>query len=540
MKMKKHYVIFVLIVNLVVLSFAGVSAFGKSGMPEYIKVGLFFNSSAKAVVNLNATTDILVGTYEGIKFNELKNLNHNNIFLRKDSYYIGSNGNYVEYTGDINSSGNLNIQGPFHVQIGNSFNTKEQAAEFMDSLDVVNDLYLAREGDWKVFAGLFISKEQAQSAGEAIEASTGSSTIVQNPSSTRIQVLNSSDKVIFVFDSKEDIYFKTNSTISVDGRNYRGSITVLRQNNSDMTVMNYLPVEEYLYGVVPREMPASWPLEALKAQAVAARSFALGAYNKFSHLGFNVCNTVNSQVYGGYDGEHSNSNDAVDETRGRYITHNGKIIDAYYHSNSGGHTEDSENIWSAVVPYIRGVSDDFSLDSPNSSWQAEFSREEIKNILEKNNISIGEVKDIVVTSRSINGRIMSLEVIGTNGKEVMEKQRSRTIFGLRSSWFDVLSDVPVSLSVKTELNSAPINLEGKHVITSSGVSKLNNLNNTRVYNGQQYKEVMIQNPQADFVFSGRGFGHGLGMSQHGARRMAELNHNYIDIIKHYYTGVEVE
>ena len=190
------------------------------------------------------------------------------------------------------------------------------------------------------------------------------------------------------------------------------------------------------------------------------------------------------------------------------------------------------------------MKDDYSLDTPNSTWNVIHSREKIQSLLEKNNIFIGEVIEIVVTSRSSNGRILTLEVIGTNGKEVMQKQRSRTVLDLKSSWFEVSSgSAPSATVVRNDSSQAPASLNEKHVITSSGITKLNILDNTRVYNGQQYKEVLsttITASNGDFVFNGRGFGHGLGMSQHGAKKMAELNKTYDEILTHYYTGVKVE
>jgi len=536
--------VIILVFNLILMNFSNLYTYGSDFTPEYIKVGLFFSNSQKSILNLKGS--MAIGTYNGNQFTELLNLNQeNNVFVRKDAFYINVNGSYVEFTGDINSSGNNNVMGPFHVQVANNFNNREQALELINSSSISDNPYLVYEdGSWKVFAGLYTNAELAQNAANAIQLSSGLNATVVSPSPTRVQVLNSSDKVLFMYDSKQELHFKTNSTINVDGKNYRGSITVKRQSSSDMTVINYLSLEEYLYGVVPREMPASWPREALKAQAVAARSFAIKSYNKYSHLGFNVCNTVNSQVYAGCDGEHPNSNSAVDETRGEVITHNGKIIDVFFHSNSGGQTENSENIWSAVVPYIRGVKDDYSLDTPNSTWNVIYSREKIQSLLEKNNIFVGEVIEIVVTSRSNNGRILTLEVIGTNGKEVMQKQRSRTVLDLKSSWFEVSSgSAPSATVVRNDSSQAPASLNEKHVITSSGITKLNILDNTRVYNGQQYKEVLsttITASNGDFVFNGRGFGHGLGMSQHGAKKMAELNKTYDEILTHYYTGVKVE
>lgn len=525
------------------MNFNSMFAFAKSDIPEYIKVGLFFRDSAKSIINLKSTAPLSLGSYQGNQFTELLNLGQEtNLYVRKDAHYIGSNGNYVEFTGDVNTSSTLNIKGPYHVKIGSSFPNKEQAIEFLNTLSIGEQPFLAFESGWMVYAGLFNTGEQAQNAANAIQSTSGMNVTVVNPSSTRVQVLNAQDKVLLMYDASQlELHFKSNSIINVDGRNYRGSVMIRRQVDSDMTIINYLPLEEYLYGVVPREMPALWPREALKAQAVVARSYAIASFNKFSNLGFNVCSTTSSQVYGGFDGEHSNSNAAVDETRGSVLTYNGNIVTAFYHSNSGGQTENSENIWSNPVAYIKGVKDDYSLDAPNSTWQVAYSKAEIRNMLEQNNIFIGEVKDIVVTSISVNGRILTLEVIGTTGKEVMEKQRSRTVFGLRSSWFEVAGDVSITPMVSNGSDQVqPLNLEGKHVISSNGVTKINNLNNTRIYNGQQYKEVTVQNPQADFVFSGRGFGHGLGMSQHGARKMAELNLTFLDILNHYYTGIKVE
>jgi stage II sporulation protein D len=120
-------------------------------------------------------------------------------------------------------------------------------------------------------------------------------------------------------------------------------------------------MQEYLYGVVPREMSKTWPLEALKAQAVVARTFAITNQNKFMHLGFNMDNSVLSQVYGGYDWEGPISNQAVDETIGMLLYYNTTLASAYYHSNSGGYTANSENVWSSEVPYLRSVFDPYSI-----------------------------------------------------------------------------------------------------------------------------------------------------------------------------------
>ena len=265
-------------------------------------------------------------------------------------------------------------------------------------------------------------------------------------------------------------------------------MTATRENNSDLTVINLLPMEKYLYGVVPREMPHSWPEEALKAQAVAARGFTVASLNKYIEFGFNLCSTVHSQVYGGYDVEQRSTNRAVDQTKGQIITYNGHLAIPYYHSTSGGRTESSENIWTNAVPYIRGVSDKYSLNSPHSEWEVALSKEEIESLLMKNQYHIGELENLYVAEISENGRVLSFMIEGTNGKRELIKQESRTLLGLRSSWFEVEYDAG---------------------------------NET-------------------YFFNGKGYGHGIGMSQYGAKGMADEGYHYTDILKHYYTGVRIQ
>lgn len=557
MKITRRLASILSIIIAITISCTTVFAFSKSQIPIYIEIGLFFDGTAKSTVFLKSNTGFEVGKYYQNHFEFLTDfLNYNEIILRKDTYYIGSNSNYVEYTGNINGN-TQNIHGPYHVQIGDIFTTKSEAQEFINDVylgNIGDKPYLVYEGGWKVFIGLYLQQEDAESVASKISNLSGEITKIILPSNTRVQVLDIKGMPIFMYDSKENVYFQGFSDkgvtplVNVEGKQYRGGITAKRIGGSDMSIVNKVLLEEYLYGVVPSEMPATWSLEALKAQAVIARGYAVANMNRFKNSGFDLCNTTRSQVYGGYDKEHPNSNRAVEETRGKVLLYNGEIVNAFYHANSGGHTENSENVWSQPLPYIRGVKDDFSLGHQNSSWSQVFKKSEIIELLESNNIYVGEVIDIKVTSVSENGRVMELTVYGTNGQETLIKEKSRNILGLKSTWFTVSGggnglENSDNIIIKNSTRSTnTTDLVNKYLISSSGFSQIRNSSNIKIYNGTNYRKTTQASvtPTDTFVFHGKGFGHGLGMSQWGAKKMAEEGYNYIEILSHYYTGVEVE
>ncbi|KMJ55511.1 hypothetical protein AB685_26880, partial [Bacillus sp. LL01] len=196
---------------------------------------------------------------------------------------------------------------------------------------------------------------------------------------------------------------------SFQATQYRGSLKVERGQDR-LTLFNILDIEEYLLGVVPKEMPALWHQEALKAQSVAARNYA---YKQMASSGFVVDTTAN-QVYGGKTGEHPNSNQAVRATKGVYATHNEVIIDAYFHSSSGGHTENSENVWRNPVPYIRAVADPYDQHSANAnhSWSTHIDRATMEQTIFGPGVRL---VDLEVTERTAQGgSVQKLTATGLN------------------------------------------------------------------------------------------------------------------------------
>ena len=239
---------------------------------------------------------------------------------------------------------------------------------------------------------------------------------------------------------------------------YRGTLRVIHYSNG-FTVVNKLGLEKYLYGVVPRESPSSWPAEALKAQACAARSYAVRSLGKPG--AFDVYCTTSSQVYGGFDGEVASTNSAVNKTFGVVPTYGGQAIVAFFFSTSGGHTENIENAWSgsAPVPYLKGVSDPYDSASPYHVWPENPSRRSASTLAGKlgaystsNTSGVkGSLRAIYVVRRGSSPRVVTALVIGSTGVSTISGGNLRVKLGLRDSWvsFTSLSVDPSRSTGKT-------------------------------------------------------------------------------------------
>ncbi|MBE9177027.1 SpoIID/LytB domain-containing protein [Oculatella sp. LEGE 06141] len=272
---------------------------------------------------------------------------------------------------------------------------------------------------------------------------------------------------------------------------YRGRALVVPTGQEELTAVNYVDLEEYLYSVVGAEVPTSWPIEALKAQAVAARTYALHQRQTSANEVFDVGDTTSWQVYGGLSEEAVSTQMAVNATKGQVLTYSGRIIDAVFHACAGGHTENVEDVWRNPLPYLRGVPA-YDADVPACQWSRNFTAAELSNNLP----GLGNIIAIVPQSQTASGRIVRMEVRGDAGTRVMTGEEIRRALGLRSSKFRI---------------SAPRMAQ----IASTGGGPT---------------------VPTDFLFEGSGYGHGLGMSQWGAYTLALQGSTYQQILNHYYTG----
>lgn len=276
--------------------------------------------------------------------------------------------------------------------------------------------------------------------------------------------------------------------ILVAGVPYRGSIEVRRNGSGGIAVVNELPLETYLRGVMKAEVAPDWPLEALKAQAVVARTYALYQVLSQREALYHLAATTASQVYGGVHGEGLQSSEAVEATAGIVLTYQGGIVPAFYHAASGGSTEDAVAVWDRPFPYIVGVDDPFSVIAPNHRWEVTLTTAEVRRALVRGGYDVGPIRQVVPLSRTRSGRIARLRI-----------------------WHD----------------AGTLKLQGKDFRSLLGPDRIRSTNFDVVRRGETLR------------FVGQGWGHGVGMSQWGAKAMADLAYDYLGILKHYFPLAEL-
>ena len=199
--------------------------------------------------------------------------------------------------------------------------------------------------------------------------------------------------------------------IVINGRRFRGMFEFIKKDNLQLLVINHIELEDYIKGVLYNEASHYWPQEALKALAVACRTFALNQMQANKDKDFDVTSDIYSQVYGGKSSERYRTNKAVEKTQGLVLTYNGKIFPAYYHATCAGKTEDASILWNVDIAPLKGVNCGFCSDSPHYKWHAVLSSDEIREKLGNSGRNIKNIKDIVILARDTSGRIANLKIV---------------------------------------------------------------------------------------------------------------------------------
>ena len=314
--------------------------------------------------------------------------------------------------------------------------------------------------------------------------------------SISIQKTNFSNKIIVFKNDNTFISASNNEYIEILPKNnlftinntasYRGSLILRNTSDNKFILINKLSIEEYLYGVVVKEIGSKAPIEAIKAQAIAARTYTLTHMGMYNMYGFDMTDDSSNQVYGNYNAENEKVNSAVDATRGLVMFYEDKPIQAFYFSSSGGRTESCENVWTKKIPYLTSVSDEYELNRGPRNWSICLTCDKISQILKSRGIEIGELLDIIVTKRAPSNRVLELQIIGSTSTKTYTKNNVRNPFNLKSQLFWVYKD-----------------------------------NDT-------------------YHFYGKGYGHAVGLSQIGAMAMADAGFNCFEILKHYFTGINIK
>ena len=320
---------------------------------------------------------------------------------------------------------------------------------------------------------------------------------------------------------------------------YNGAFEFRRLSGGDITFLNTLPLSDYLKGVLPYEMNGDWPLEALKAQALCARSYVL--YNLGRHSNYDICNSTHCQVYYGTAKETELVRQAVEETKNEVVTYQGKVVSTYYFSSSGGYTESAKNVWGGDdAPYCAAVPDPYEDQDAITHFSETVTLDELTQpdlLLEYRHRQGGRL--LCLDLHRACPQCVCRDLCGENGKTYTisgcDNVRIKLASLVKSPRFDILSG-GLSLYVNdgeklpsgtlTAITADDVLVQTPsipYVITAQGVQQVQR----------------SENSDGTLTFSGSGLGHNVGMSQFGAKGMAEQGYSYRDIILHYFTGVEI-
>ncbi|MDR0491387.1 MAG: SpoIID/LytB domain-containing protein, partial [Oscillospiraceae bacterium] len=340
------------------------------------------------------------------------------------------------------------------------------------------------------------------------------------------------------------------------GFRYPGGFQYTRRIGDTITVVNYVDIEDYVKGVLPYEMNNAWPFEALKAQACCARTYALFSLGRHSSNSFDLCTTEHCQVYRGMGQANERTNRAAAETSGMYITYEGKLCETYYSSSNGGASENSENVWNEAKPYLRGVTDPYEADVaskiPQYNWTVTYTPAQLTQRLQTRGYNCSTIVSARVSKLTPTDNVYSVTLTDSAGKQITLSKRSQiiTALGVVSQRFDVGGTASTSDGIyagnppQLVENGSPryaINGSGAvSAIPSGKVYAITGSGNVEVVGGESVADNGSGTVNGNFVFSGRGRGHNVGMSQWGAYSMAEYHgKNYLEIINFYFTGVDV-
>ncbi len=432
---------------------------------------------------------------------------------------------------------------------------------------------------------------------------------------------------------------KPNSSLTwFKGFQWRGNFVYKRVPGGKLTVINYVDLEDYVKGVLPYEIDPDWPTEALKAQAVCARAYAV-CTQKHESEGYDLCNTTHCQVYYGGTNATPNSDAAVDATTGEVITYNGTTVEGNFFSSDGGATEDAANVWGDDVDYLIGKVDPH--EEYAEEWTVTLTADDVQQLLTDAGYTIGKVGNVEVTSRTGLDNVYEVTVTDTDGNTVvLQRSLVRTVFGLKSIRYHITPAIgSLSLPNAHNINIHPsvhkvavdnevvtprgYNINGSNYYKLRDIASIMNGTNSQfnvIWNKEESRIEIISNmpyqpvggemddsplavsscnpssfsvelngklvalagyniggntyyrirdigsaigfdvgflnpyvtiqsakspdmvnnlTASSFTFKGQGWGHSVGMSQWGAHAMANQGYTYEEILKFYYTGIEI-
>lgn len=411
---------------------------------------------------------------------------------------------------------------------------------------------------WRVYVGGWISADEAQEAYAVLKGRFGYTYSALQENNQHRVIVQAADYCFLIEGKTKSAYpqFKAldadksgNYVLSLGDRSYRGRIEIGCYGKVSVTAVNIINIEAYLYGVVPSEMISTSPQEALKAQAVCARSFALMrvGYRADSNISraYYLDDTTSCQVYRGYGAETTKTTVAVKATSGEVLTYQGEMVAAYYFSTSGGSTEDAAEVWGWETPYLQAVPDLYETEPEKAPWLIKYTRTELEKKLAAYGLKTGELQSVSPSITTMTGRVYLLKLRGADKSVVLQAGTIREVLGLPSTKFQVVTqgDVPDKVAVRGADTAANVRISDCYAISAGGtVTKMSeDMTGYQVISADNLTGFLKDAPSEAGVwyFYGSGYGHGVGMSQSGACGMAKAGYSYKEIIEYYYTGCKV-
>ena len=566
----------------VVLALPTVLAAGSGG--EMVRVGLAYGSGALVNANLENNTGYGSGYRMGyfdddLDFVELAWTDEDETQIT----IVKTQNTWVNGTSYSNSDNSGDVIGCYHVLVESGYRSYEQAAA--DAQEYRDGFVAWIDGDYQVRAGSYTSRQEAEDAAQSLGGTVaGTSSYAVNVTRT------GTAEILFQFDGGDALALGVMPDVTgadavrtwFKGYRYYGGFRYERIGGGDLTVVNIVDLETYIKGVVPYEMSSSWPLEALKVQAVCARSYAYINIHSGKHTSyhFDVCNTTDCQAYYGA-GTNSSSyqatertDQAVDETAGEYAWYDGQVIEAFYSSSHGGASESVYNVWGTSLeqyPYLCGVEDPYEADMASknsySSWTVSYTSSELAQRLENYGYDASSGIESLTLTYSDLGNVIQVRLnYRDGGSDTIRPSSMRSVFGISSIRFTVNGQAASSGSGTTSSSGGGLTANGSTsldsqgtytVISGSGSLSQAGLDGLYAISGSGSitpaedaasgggsgtdtpTGTQVTVSGSSYSFQGSGNGHQLGLSQYGAWAMAERGFAYDEIIEFYYPGTYV-
>lgn len=476
------------------------------------------------------------------------------VTVDKNAYVSG------EYCYELKPASYSTILGGYHIELLRDFATYEEALAVAQGY---NKAFVAYIDDvYRVRIGNHASYDESEGVLAGIDVSAYGAQIV-SPSNTGVVVsVPGTDTVLFEFDcgglrslAVQPRSLAGEKTITWSGGyRYFGGFEFQRTTGGNLSVINVVNIEDYVKCVIPYEMSNDWPLEALKAQSVCARTYA-AEQTRHRREGFDICASIDCQVYYGASKTNAHTDAAVDGTEGVYLFYNGVLVDnAVYYSCNGGASEDCKNVWNSDIGYLKGKEDPFEADitarKSDYYWSYTLTPAELTAILKAKGVNnIGSVKNVYVSRFTDTGNVLEITFEGTNGTYVASKERCRTIFNnvldgvtVKSMRFNILGSDTGTFFINGAMNYVT-GISSTYVLTADGKVSKHGLVASDTYvltaDGLMPLEEKKDTAEKSFTITGSGHGHNVGMSQWGAFAMAQRGYTYRDILEFYYTDIRL-